>query len=51
MAATYGAQFELSGYSLTAAPLASGTWDLTVYAWSLESGRWEATKTVTLVVR
>ncbi|MCC7186460.1 MAG: hypothetical protein IT185_09490, partial [Acidobacteria bacterium] len=51
VAAGYGSQFASSGYTLTAGPLAPGIWDLTVYAWSLESGRWDAARTVTLVVR
>lgn len=50
VAAAYGAQFEAAGFSLTTPFLWPGTYDLLVYPWSHRTGRFEAAKSVRVVI-
>jgi hypothetical protein len=51
VAARYGAQFGAAGYSLSVPALSEGEWVLTVYAWSIRTGRWEVARQVLLPQR
>jgi len=49
VAAAFGAGFGQAGFLLNA-PLAPGTYDITVYIWNLRTARWEDARTVRLSV-
>ena len=49
--ALYGAQFGAAGYRLNLPPMAPGTYDVVVYAWSTRTGQWAAARTVRITVR
>jgi hypothetical protein len=50
VAAAFGAQFEQSGWGMSA-DLPPGLYDLTAYFWSTRTGRFEDARTVTITVR
>lgn len=47
----YGRQFEGAGYLVESGGLPEGEWELTVSAWSVRTGRWEAARVVRVTVR
>jgi hypothetical protein len=51
VAAAVGAQFDRSGWSVTAAPLPPGTYDITAYFWSVRTARFEDARTVTVTAK
>jgi hypothetical protein len=51
LAQEFGPQFGTAAFDLTVTTLASGQYDLTVYAWNLRTARWEDARTVTVTVR
>ena len=51
VAATYGAQFERSSYSLAAKPLAPGAYDIVVYAHRAATGTFDAAQAMRVDVR
>lgn len=51
VAATYGAQFERSSFSLTATGLAPGAYDVVVYAHRASTGVFEGAQSVRVTVR
>ena len=51
VAAAYGAQFEATGFQITAPALPPGTYDITLYGWSHRAARWEDARVISLIVR
>lgn len=49
--ATFGRQFDRSGFSLTVEELPPGVYDVTAYAWNFRTGRWEDARTARVTVR
>ena len=50
VAQAYGAQFLQPGFSLTTSGLASGTYEVTAYAWNCRTARWEDARTVSITI-
>jgi hypothetical protein len=50
VAAAFGPQFDRAGFGLTVG-LAPGRYDITVFAWSRRTARWEDARTVAVAVR
>ena len=51
VSAVYGVQFSSAGYALDAPALGPGVYDVTIYAHSARTGRWEDARTVRVTVR
>jgi hypothetical protein len=51
VAQAFGARFHATGFQLTTAPVAPGSYDVTVYARSARTGRWEVAQTVHVTAR
>jgi hypothetical protein len=49
--AAFGRQFDQAGYTLTVPPLASGRYEITVYAWNRRTARWEDARTIHVVAQ
>jgi hypothetical protein len=50
VAQVYGPTFGTAGFSLTTDALAPGQYDITVFAWSRRTARWEDARTVTVTI-